>query len=63
MASETVKAGAVAGTDLRNSDLAINSEHIRLEKLRVQYLAEVFSVPEDTALTIAELAFGGGANA
>lgn len=59
MASKVVKAGPVAtGTDLRNSDLAINSEHIRLETLRAQYLAEIFALPADTAATIAGLAFG-----
>lgn len=60
MASKTVKAGPVAtGTDLRNSDLAINSEN-SLETLRAQYLAEVFALPPCTASVIAELAFGGG---
>jgi hypothetical protein len=60
MTQKAVKAGPVAGTDLRNPDLAINSEDIRLEALRVQYLAEIFSLPADTACTIAALAFGGG---
>lgn len=56
---EAVKAGPVAtGTDLRNTDLAITSEHIRLDTLRAQYLAEIFSLPADTAGMIAELAFG-----
>ena len=60
MTLETVKAGPVAGTDLRNTDLAIiNSEHIRLEALRRNYLAEVFGLPANTASLVAELAFGG----
>lgn len=60
--SETVKAGPVAtGADLRNTDLAINSDHIRLDTLRAQYLAEVFALPAGTAVTIAELAFGEAA--
>ena len=59
MTSETLKAGPVAtGTDFRNPDLAINSEHIRLEDLRVQYLAGIFALSPNTACTIAELAFG-----
>ncbi|MEY9457983.1 hypothetical protein [Bradyrhizobium ottawaense] len=59
MASKAVKAGPVAGTDLRNSDLArINSEHIRLETLRAQYLAEIFALSSSTALTVAEVAIG-----
>jgi hypothetical protein len=58
------KAGPVAtGTDLRKSDLAINSEHIRLEALRAQYLAEIFALPACTAAVIAELAFGETSNA
>jgi hypothetical protein len=61
MASNAEKAGAMAGTDLRNSDPSkINSEHIRLDELRKQYLAEVFALPACTAVTIAELAFGEG---
>ena len=52
------KAGPVAGTDLRNSDLAITSEHIRLGTLRAQYLAEIFALPACTAAMVAELAFG-----
>lgn len=63
MISKTEKAGPVAGTDLRKSDLAINSEHIRLEAIRASYLSEVFGLPADTALIVAELAFGGGSNA
>lgn len=58
MISKTEKAGPVAGTDLRKPDLAINSEHIRLEALRAQYLAEIFGIAPTTAVTIAELAFG-----
>ena len=62
MAPKAVKAGPVAtGSDLRKSDLAINSEHIRLDALRAQYLAEIFALPTCTATTIAELAFGEGA--
>jgi hypothetical protein len=58
MASNAEKAGAMAGTDLRNSDPSkINSEHIRLENLRAQYLSEVFALPACTAAVIAELAF------
>jgi hypothetical protein len=58
MASKAEKAGPVAtGTDLRNSDLAINSEN-SLDALRVQYLGSIFALPADTAFTIAELAFG-----
>ena len=30
-----------------------------LDDLRAQYLSEVFALPADTAVTIAELAFGG----
>jgi hypothetical protein len=61
MAFKTVKAGPVAtGTDLRKSDLAINSEYIRLDTLRAQYLAEIFALSPCTATTIAELAFGEG---
>jgi hypothetical protein len=61
MASEKMKAGPVAtGTDLRNADLAINSDHIRLDALRAQYLSEIFALPPCTALVIAELAFGEG---
>lgn len=59
MASKAEKAGPVAGTDLRNSDLTITSEHIRLDTLRAQYLAEIFALPTSTAWTVAELAFGG----
>ena len=59
MAMKAVKAGPVAtGTDLRNSDLAINFHNIRLEDLRVQYLAGIFALSPNTACTIAELAFG-----
>jgi hypothetical protein len=58
MASTAEKAGPVAGTDLRNSDLAITSEHIRLDTLRAQYLAEIFALPACTATVVAELAFG-----
>lgn len=61
MTLKTEKAGPVAGTDLRKSDLAINSEHIRLDALRRNYLAEVFHVPPDTAVVLAELAFGESA--
>lgn len=57
MTQKAVKAGPVAGTDLRNSDLAINSEN-NLDALRAQYLAEIFQLPASTALTVAELAFG-----
>jgi len=61
MALKAEKAGPVAtGTDLRNSDLAINSEHIRLDTLRAQYLAEIFALPPSTASLVAELAFGEG---
>ena len=61
MTSKTLKAGPVAtGTDLRNADLAINSEHIRLETLRAQDLAEIFQLSPDTAATVAELAFAAG---
>jgi hypothetical protein len=60
MALQAEKAGPVAtGTDLRKPDLAINSEHIRLDALRAQYLAEIFALPTSTAWTVAELAFGG----
>jgi hypothetical protein len=58
MASKAEKAGPVAGTDLRNSDLAINSEHIRLDELRAKYLSEIFALSPGTASTVAELAFG-----
>lgn len=59
MASKAEKAGPVAtGTDLRKSDLAINSQHIRLDTLRAQYLSEIFALPPCTASTLAELAFG-----
>jgi hypothetical protein len=60
MIHKTEKAGPVVGTDLRNSDLAINSEHIRLDALRAQYLAEIFPLPACTASMVAELAFGEG---
>ena len=60
MASKTVKAGPVAGTDLRNSDLAIKCSENSLEALRAQYLAEIFALPPCTAATVAELAFGSG---
>jgi hypothetical protein len=61
MASETMKAPHRGdGGDLRNSDLAINSEHIRLDALRAQYLAEICALPPCTAALIAELAFGEG---
>lgn len=60
MTQKAVKVGPVAtGTDLRNPDLAINSDNIRLEALRVQYLSEVFALPSSAAAVIAELAFGG----
>ena len=59
MTQKAEKAGAVVGTDLRNSVLANYSENT-LDTLRAQYLAEVFALPADTAATIAELAFGGG---
>jgi len=54
------KAGPIVamGAGPRNFDLAINSEHIRLDALRAQYLAEIFALPAHTAVTIAELAFG-----
>jgi len=58
MTQKAEKAGAVVGTDLRNSVLANCSENT-LDALRAQYLAEVFALPADTAVTIAELAFGG----
>jgi hypothetical protein len=32
---------------------------ISLNTLRAQYLADIFALPADTAITIAELAFGG----
>lgn len=57
MASEKLKAGPVQRTDLRNADLAINSEN-SLDTLRAQYLAEIFAISPATAVTIAELAFG-----
>lgn len=60
MTLKAEKAGPVAGTDLRNSDLAINSEHIRLDALRAKYLGEIFGLPACTASTVADLAFGGG---
>lgn len=63
MAQKAENAGAMAGTDVRNTDLAINSEHIRLENLRAQYLAEVFALPACTAAVIAELAFGEASHA
>lgn len=47
MASKTVKAGPVAGTDLRNTDLAINSEHSHPAS-RAQYRPE-----EETAISAA----------
>jgi hypothetical protein len=51
------KVGSVATeTDLRNSDLAINSDHIRLDDLRAKYLAENFG--PSTAAVVVELAFG-----
>ncbi|WP_426608856.1 hypothetical protein [Bradyrhizobium sp. McL0616] len=56
MIQEKKKAGPVAGTDLRNTVLANTSEHIRLEALRVQYLAVIFDLSPSTAGTIAELA-------
>ena len=60
MTPEKLKAGPVAtGTDLRNADLAINSEN-SLDTLRAQYLSEIFALPPCTALVIAELAFGEG---
>ena len=59
MSLEAVKAGPVAtGTDLRKAVLANTSKHIRLEALRVQYLADIFDLPASTAVTVAELAFG-----
>jgi hypothetical protein len=64
MAQKAEKAGAMAGTDLRKSDpTKINSEHIRLEALRLQYLSEVFALPASTAAVIAELAFGEASHA
>jgi hypothetical protein len=63
--TETVRAGPVVatGTSPRNTDLAVSSEHIRLDALRVQYLSEVFGLPADTAVTIAALAFGEASHA
>ncbi|MBP1297579.1 hypothetical protein [Bradyrhizobium elkanii] len=57
MVSKKKKAGAVAGTDLRITVLANSSEN-SLDALRAQYLAEIFALPPDTALVVAELAFG-----
>jgi hypothetical protein len=59
MASKAEKAGPMAGTDPRNSDLVINSEN-SLDTLRAQYLAEIFALPACTASMVAELAFGEG---
>lgn len=39
-----------------------NTPDIALEALRAQYLAEIFGMTPDTAVTIAELAFGEGAS-
>lgn len=53
MSLDAVKAGPVAtGTDLRNAVLANTSDHIRLEALRVQYLAEIFDMTASTAVTV-----------
>ncbi|MCP1969918.1 MULTISPECIES: hypothetical protein [Bradyrhizobium] len=61
MIQETEKAGAVAGTDLRKTVLA-NSSEDSLRARRAQYLSEIFAMPADTAVTIADLAFGGAAH-
>ncbi|MCK1693829.1 hypothetical protein [Bradyrhizobium sp. 144] len=38
-----------------------NNPEYALASLREQYLSEIFSMPAETAVTIAELVFGGGA--
>lgn len=61
MASQKMKAAPVAtGTDLRNYDLAeINSENNQyLSNLQAHYLGIVFGLSPNTAVTVAELAFG-----
>lgn len=55
---EKVEAGPVAGPDLRSPVLANCSEHSHLAELRKRHLSEVFDLPGDTALVLAELAFG-----
>lgn len=62
MTLENVKAGPVAGTDLRNPVLA-NCSETSLDALRAQYLAEIFSLSASTASVLAELAFGEAPNA
>jgi hypothetical protein len=57
MTHKAVKAGPVAGTDLRNSVLANSSEN-SLYTLRAQHLASIFKLPANTAIVVAELAFG-----
>ena len=57
MTLKAEKAGARGSTDLRKSVLANSSEDI-LRTRRAQYLAEIFAMPADTAVTLADLAFG-----
>lgn len=57
MALKAEKAGARGSTDLRKSVLA-NSSEDNLRARRAQYLSEIFAMPADTAVTIADLAFG-----
>lgn len=51
------KAGARGSTDLRKAVLA-NSSEDNLRARRAQYLSEIFAMPADTAVTLADLAFG-----
>jgi hypothetical protein len=58
MIHKTEKAGPVVGTDLRNSDLAIYSEHsLSLKQLQVSRLARLYAVNAAMAETIAPLVF------
>ena len=60
--SENLKASAVAGTDLPNSQSgrADGSENIRsYQEIQAQHLAVIFGLPAETAVTVAELAFAG----
>lgn len=66
MASKTMKAAHRAnGGDLRKlqsgrADTSENSES--LHDLQAHYLGVVFGLAPDTAVTIAQLVFGGGAH-
>lgn len=49
---------AARGNPVTVQAVGSNIPEYALASLRAQYLAEIFALPADTAVTIAELAFG-----